>query len=209
MRVAGLPRNVPARWERKGREKRRLFREPMEPEPVYTRWIKGIVDSRVIRIMNIWQKTLAATALTAAFAVPAFADDSTALLVASRGEVFAENEADRRALARGDSVEEEERIITGDKSFAVLQFIDGAKVTVRPNSVLDIKEYVYNGGDENAATLSLVQGGLRVITGAMAKAEPESFKVETPVALMGVRGTEFAIVLCDDGSICQEEGADY
>lgn len=159
--------------------------------------------------MNIWQKTLAATALTAAFAVPAFADDSTALLVASRGEVFAENEADRRALARGDSVEEEERIITGDKSFAVLQFIDGAKVTVRPNSVLDIKEYVYNGGDENAATLSLVQGGLRVITGAMAKAEPESFKVETPVALMGVRGTEFAIVLCDDGSICQEEGADY
>jgi hypothetical protein len=29
------------------------------------------------------------------------------------------------------------------------------------------------------------------------------------VALMGVRGTEFTVVLCDDGSICQEEGADY
>ena len=106
-------------------------------------------------------------------------------------------------------MEEEERIITGDKSFAVLQFVDGAKVTVRPNSVLDIKEYRYNGSDENAATLSLVQGGLRIITGAMTKAEPESFKVETPVALMGVRGTEFTVVLCDDGTVCQEEGADY
>lgn len=155
------------------------------------------------------QKALLATLLTGAFILPAVAQDSTALLVASRGEVFAEHADDRRSLTQGDAVEEEERIITGDKSFAVLQFIDGAKVTIRPNSVLDIKEYVYNGGDENAATLSLVQGGLRVITGAMAKAEPQSFKVETPVALMGVRGTEFSIVLCDDGTICQEEGADY
>lgn len=154
-------------------------------------------------------KTGLVALLATATAIPAFAEDSTALLVASRGDVFAELEAARRALAQGDSVEEEERIITGEKSFAVLQFVDGAKVTVRPNSVLDIKEYRYSGGDENAATLSLVQGGLRIITGAMAKSEPESFKVETPVALMGVRGTEFSIVLCDDGSVCQEEGADY
>jgi len=134
--------------------------------------------------------------------------DSTAMLVASRGEVIAETGDEQRFLTRGDAVNEADRIITGDKSCAVLQFIDGAKVTVRPNTVLDIKEYVYNGGDENAATLSLVEGGLRVITGAMAKAEPESFKVETPVALMGVRGTEFAVVLCDDGTVCQEEGLD-
>lgn len=159
--------------------------------------------------MNKWMKTGLVALLATATAIPAFAEDSTALLVASRGDVFAELEAARRALAQGDSVEEEERIITGEKSFAVLQFVDGAKVTVRPNSVLDIKEYRYSGGDENAATLSLVQGGLRIITGAMAKSEPESFKVETPVALMGVRGTEFSIVLCDDGSVCQEEGADY
>lgn len=132
--------------------------------------------------------------------------DSTAMLVASRGEVIAEAGDEQRFLSRGDSVHQADRIITGDKSFAVLQFIDGAKVTIRPNTVLDIKKYVYNGGDENAATLSLVEGGLRVITGAMAKAEPESFKVETPVALMGVRGTEFAVVLCDDGTVCQEEG---
>ena len=132
--------------------------------------------------------------------------DSTAMLVASRGEVIAESGDEQRFLTRGDAVHESDRIITGDKSFAVLQFIDGAKVTIRPNTVLDIKQYVYNGGSKNAATLSLVEGGLRVITGAMAKAEPESFKIETPVALMGVRGTEFAVVLCDDGTICQEEG---
>ena len=132
--------------------------------------------------------------------------DSTAVLVASRGEVTAENSGEARSLVRGDGVNESDRVITGDKSFAILQFVDGAKVTVRPNTVMDIKQYVYSGTEGNAATLSLVEGGLRVITGAMAKTEPESFKVETPVALMGVRGTEFAVVLCDDGTVCQEEG---
>jgi hypothetical protein len=132
--------------------------------------------------------------------------DSTAVLVASRGDVMAEKSGESRSLVRGDGVNESDRVITGDKSFAILQFVDGAKVTVRPNTVLDIKQYVYSGTEGNAATLSLVEGGLRVITGAMAKTEPESFKVETPVALMGVRGTEFAVVLCDDGTVCQEEG---
>lgn len=159
--------------------------------------------------MNTWIKAGLLAAVATVAALPAFAEEDTALLVASRGEVYAENAADRRTLQQGDSVEEQERVITGDKSFAVLQFIDGAKVTVRPNSVLDIKEYRYNGADENAATLSLVQGGLRIVTGAMTKTEPEAFKVETPVALMGVRGTEFSVVLCEDGSICQSEGADY
>ena len=38
-----------------------------------------------------------AAAATLGAVVPAFAQDSTALLVASRGEVYAELEADRRA----------------------------------------------------------------------------------------------------------------
>ena len=78
----------------------------------------------------------------------------------------------------------------------MLQFVDGAKVTVRPNSAVLIEDYVYNGNDQDSATLSLVSGGLRVITGAMAKSNPENYKVRTPVALMGVRGTEFAVMLC-------------
>ncbi len=159
--------------------------------------------------MNSLRIKLITGVLALAAIAPVTADDETALLVASRGDVFAERSTERRELQRGDGVSEEERIITGPKSFAVLQFVDGAKVTVTPNSVLDIKEYVYNGQDENAATLSLVEGGLRVLTGAMAKAEPDSFKVETPVALMGVRGTEFSVLLCDDGSICQEDGATF
>jgi len=159
--------------------------------------------------MKMTHKLLTASLLMMVVTAPVQGTaDSTAVLVASRGEVSAETAGESRSLVRGDGVNESDRVITGDKSFAILQFVDGAKVTVRPNTVLDIKQYVFSGTEGNAATLSLVEGGLRVITGAMAKTEPESFKVETPVALMGVRGTEFAVVLCDDGTVCQEEGLD-
>jgi len=132
------------------------------------------------------------------------AADSSATLVASRGEVKAVTSGVERSMTQGDSVYVEDQVTTGDRSFAILQFIDGAKVTVRPNSKIMIEQYVFNGGDEDAATLNLMVGGLRIITGAMAKTKPESYKLKTPVALMGVRGTEFAVMLCGD-QICDEE----
>jgi len=94
--------------------------------------------------------------------------------------------------------------MTSNRSFAVLQFTDGAKVTVRPDSTMIIEQYLYAGNDSDEATLNLVEGGLRVITGAMAKSNPENYKVRTPVALMGVRGTEFSIMLCGD-EVCAED----
>ena len=132
------------------------------------------------------------------------AADGTATLVASHGEVMAISANVERSLTQGDPVYVEDQVITGDKSFAMLQFIDGAIVTVRPHSKIIIEQYVFNGGDEDAALLNLMEGGLRIITGAITKSRPESYKVKTPVALMGVRGTEFAIMLCD-GQICDQE----
>jgi hypothetical protein len=130
-------------------------------------------------------------------------EDSKGMVVASRGEVLALTNGGSRELKQGDFIYVNDEIITSNRSFAVLQFEDGAKVTVRPDSTLIIEAYLYNGDDNDEATLSLVEGGLRVITGAMAKSNPENYKVRTPVALMGVRGTEFSIFLCGD-ALCDE-----
>ncbi|WP_420640449.1 FecR family protein [Candidatus Leptofilum sp.] len=147
---------------------------------------------------------LAAIALAVALSsVQVFAAESSGIVVASRGAVSAFGGGQVRTLSQGDQIYVDDRITTGDKSFAVLQFIDGAKVTVRPNSSVVVEEYVYNNNEDDEGTLNLVEGGLRIITGAMAKSNPESYKVRTPVALMGVRGTEFAVMLCGD-EVCDE-----
>jgi len=97
-----------------------------------------------------------------------------------------------RELQQGDTIEVGVSISTGKRAFAVLQFEDGAKVTIRPNSEMIITRY------GNNAEISLVSGGLRIITGTIAKNDPADFKVRTPVALMGVRGTEFSVEYIKD-----------
>jgi hypothetical protein len=136
--------------------------------------------------------------------VVAQTQDSSGMVIASRGEVIAMSDGGSRELKQGDFIYVKDEIMTSNRSFAVLQFTDGAKVTVRPDSTMIIEQYLYAGNDSDEATLNLVEGGLRVITGAMAKSNPENYKVRTPVALMGVRGTEFSIQLCGD-EVCAED----
>ena len=156
--------------------------------------------------MNIKNGILitALTAMLLSAPVLAQQEDSSGMVVASRGEVIALSNGGSRVLKQGDFIYVSDEIITSNRSFAVLQFEDGAKVTVRPDSTMIIESYLYNGDGNDEATLNLVEGGLRVITGAMAKSNPENYKVRTPVALMGLRGTEFSVMLCGD-QICAED----
>jgi hypothetical protein len=160
--------------------------------------------------MKISSRILTSIVLVAALSVStiATAEDSSGMVVASRGEVIAMSNGGSRELKQGDFIYISDEIMTTNRSFVVLQFEDGAKVTVRPDSTMIIEQYVYNGNAGDEAELNLVSGGLRVITGAMAKSNPENYKVRTPVALMGVRGTEFSIVLCGD-NVCDEEGMEF
>lgn len=152
------------------------------------------------KIISVIALLLSLTASTLSFAEA----DNAGMVVASRGEVIAMSDGGSRELKQGDFIFVNDEIMTSNRSFAVVQFVDGAKVTVRPDSVMIVEAYLYNGNEDDAATLSLVSGGLRVITGAMAKSNPENYKVRTPVALMGVRGTEFSVMLCGD-DICGED----
>ena len=109
-----------------------------------------------------------------ALSTVSIAQDSSGMVVASRGEVIALSNGGSRELKQGDFIYVNDEIMTSNRSFAVLQFEDGAKVTVRPDSTMIIEQYLYAGNDNDTATLNLVEGGLRVITGAMAKSTPEN-----------------------------------
>lgn len=93
------------------------------------------------------------------------------------------------------------RVTTEVESRAVLQFADGQIVSLKPGSVYWIKDYQYAGpgAAENRSATELLKGGLRFISGTIAKEKPAAVQVNTPTATIGVRGTEFTVVL---GSTC-------
>ena len=132
------------------------------------------------------------------------APDSSGMVTASRGEVSVTSDGETRPLKRGDFIYEHDEIIADKRSFAVLQFVDGAKVSLRPNSRLIIEQYQYASGGDDTATLSLVSGGMRVVAGAIASSQPGNYRIRTPLALMSIQGTEGSLTLCDE-KICAQE----
>ncbi len=61
------------------------------------------------------------------------------------------------------------------------------------------------GGDNDGSALKLVKGGLRALTGAIAKQNPDAYRVDTPVATLGVRGIEFDVRWCDEQCADKEQ----
>jgi len=137
-------------------------------------------------------------------------EGSAGMVVAFKGEVSASDASGAsRPLRKEDVVRVGETVHTGPGGYVVIEFVDGAKATVRPDSQLKIDRYAYGTGDDGAV-VNLIKGGLRAITGGIAKERPESYTVKSNVATLGVRGTEFSVRICEtDCSADAERFAGY
>jgi hypothetical protein len=71
---------------------------------------------------------------------------------------------------------------------------DGTRVAMGENTRLEIDDFLYEPGQGKLTLLlRLVRGVMVYVSGKMAQFAPGSVKVETPVAVVGLRGTEIAI----------------
>jgi len=109
------------------------------------------------------------------------------------------------ALAKGAIVFEDDDIVTDTASRAQLVMIDGAKIAIRPSSRISIDEYAFAAAQpapavttsaDDSSVIGLVKGGFRTITGAIGDDNPANYEVRTAVGVLGIRGTNFAVLLC-------------
>ncbi|MCG8377863.1 MAG: FecR domain-containing protein [Proteobacteria bacterium] len=118
-------------------------------------------------------------------------------VVVARGAVSVKSaDSEIRILGKADPIYLGDVITTEAKSFAVIKMIDGARFSVRPASVFSFENYSLKENDENAV-MRLFKGGLRAISGLISKKNPDGFKLNTTVATIGIRGTEFDARLCN------------
>lgn len=105
-------------------------------------------------------------------------------------------EAARRA-AKNDAIVSDTVITTGDKSYAVLKFEDGQVVTMQSNSAFHVREYRYEPKQMEKSNIlfSMLKGGMRFVTGLIGQRNKEAFSLSTPNATIGIRGTEFMVVM--------------
>jgi hypothetical protein len=134
--------------------------------------------------------TLLVTWLLGALAVHA---TPVARVAVSVGEAQKFNAAGRQeSLKVGASLMAGDRIRTGSDSVAILVFTDQGRISLRADSELIIHHYQIDpAGIKTRIELELVKGTVRQISGNASRTQPERYKLNTPVAVIGVRGTDF------------------
>ena len=132
---------------------------------------------------------------------------SNGTVILAKGVVTATGaDKSNRVLAKGAAIEEGDIINTAKKSFAVIRMLDNTKLTLKPGTTIAIGKFSVEEGKEEAC-INLVKGGLRTVTGLIGKRKPESFQVDTPIASIGIRGTDFITRICagDECLVDEEE----
>ncbi|HSY28338.1 MAG TPA: FecR domain-containing protein, partial [Burkholderiaceae bacterium] len=111
----------------------------------------------------------------------------------------------RRAVV-GDAVNEGDVLVTGKESEAHVTMLDAGFIALRPNTKLKIESYRADGGGSDNGVFSLIIGGMRSITGWIGRYNQQSYKVRTPTATIGVRGTDHETQYIAVGSTEGEPG---
>ena len=114
------------------------------------------------------------------------------------GDVFvAQGKDPAHRVIGNEAIVPDTLINTGDKSSALLRFEDGQVVTIQANSTFQVRDYRYDARkiENSNIVFSMLKGGMRFITGLIGQKRKQAFRLLTPNATIGIRGTEFMVAM--------------
>jgi hypothetical protein len=136
--------------------------------------------------------------VSALLAVPSLwgADAVVGSVKTARGMAVALRGTETVTLREGAHLLLNDNLRTGhDGSLGVI-LQDGTRISLGPDSELKIDKFVYAPADgQFGLLLQLAKGALAYVSGRIAQFSPQSVNVQTPVGVLGLRGTHFAVSL--------------
>ena len=140
---------------------------------------------------------LAAAAAFAAGTNGALANTGTVAHVA--GTLSAKKaDGSTRVLSPRSQVGSGDTLSTEKESHAQINFSDGAQVTLKPSSSFRVDNFAYakESPKEDSFATTVLQGGLRMVTGLIGSRSRSKFQMGTATATIGIRGTTFSTHDC-------------
>jgi len=126
------------------------------------------------------------------FAVNLFAAESVLKVAERSGKVLVKvsPSAEWVEATVGQALNPQDSVKTGERSNAILAFQDKSSVSLKPMTEITVEELVWNNRIKKS-TINMNEGELRVIIKKLDT--PSEFKVRTPTAICGARGTIFYV----------------
>lgn len=128
------------------------------------------------------------------------AQQAAGRVLVAAGEVSIMRGVARVAVQRGTEVFSGDTILVGERSNTQILFSDESIIALRPDTTFRVTEYAYieSEPDKHRSAYELVAGGFRTVTGLIGKLKPRNFAVRTPTSTIGIRGTHFSLVECNN-----------
>ncbi len=141
-----------------------------------------------------WRSLVAALLLAVlASGVHAQAAAEVAIVVSAKGETrLVRPGALFSPLRAGVQVRAGDRLVTGGDGQLELKFTDNALVTLRAGTEFRVDDYKFDSSGQRSF-LALTRGSLRSVSGLIGKRNRDDWRMTTPTAVIGIRGTEFDI----------------
>lgn len=154
----------------------------------------------MIRMMSVLWVGLALALMPAA----AWSAAGVAGTITHLGGVLHVTHADgvHKLLSVRSDIYEGDMLRTEKDTYARIRFTDKTEVVLRPGTEFRVDSYRYSENAEEAKedsfVVSLLRGGLRAVSGLIGKREPKKVKVKSVSATIGVRGTHWGAIECNN-----------
>lgn len=127
--------------------------------------------------------------LTTCLSLPVIAQDKA---IGTVTRIQATPTMNGKQVSRGDLVYPHSSLTTKKDDRLEITFNDSTLLVIGADTHFIIDEYTYNGdASVKKALFKLSKGAFRTITSAIIDTAPENFSVVTPLAVIGIRGTDF------------------
>jgi len=126
-------------------------------------------------------------------------DESAGSLRKKTGDVLIERNGTIQKAEDGTPVYPNDTVRTGADGSVGIFFRDNSRISLGPNSRLELKKFVFEPAQGHFAMVNkLIKGIASFVSGKMTKLSPESVILETPTSTIGVRGTTYHIKVSGD-----------
>lgn len=166
--------------------------------------VSAVLGVNLNRILGVVLASLMGAAWTSQAAAAAAAGD---VQFASGTASVTRADGSSRPLVRGLELSNGDTVDSGTGRVQ-LRFTDGALVSLQPESRFRIDDYRFDGKTDGSEKgfFSLLKGGLRTISGWIGRVHRSGYRVDTPTATIGIRGTEYSAVLGNSLTVSVGEG---
>jgi len=148
--------------------------------------------------MTTLRWSVAVLGLVVASATPVMAQQSSPAgrIKTVSGAAFILRDKIEIAAKPGQVVFEADSLRTGADGSIGVTLKDDTRLALGPASEIRLERFAYAPGSESLGmVLRFVRGVTAYVSGRLAKLAPDSIRLETPSAIVGVRGTTLAILV--------------